>query len=150
MSVHATRVPLTPPAHLRADAIFAELMLLQKEQPQYSLLRFERLASARQYSRLCWLVWELLPTGAHVLDWGCGNGHFSYALLRSGYRVSAFAMEEHRLPYELKPGIRDTNCGPAGTRTPSGSRTGTPASTRSARSVYSNTFARREATISPA
>jgi len=33
-----------------------------------------------------------LPEGARVLDWGTGNGHFSYYLQRSGYRASGYSL----------------------------------------------------------
>jgi SAM-dependent methyltransferase len=32
-----------------------------------------------------------------VLDWGCGNGHFSYALLRLGYKAHGFELGDFRL-----------------------------------------------------
>lgn len=39
---------------------------------------------------------EYVPQGAHCLDWGCGNGHFSRFLIRSGYRTEAFSL--HPIP----------------------------------------------------
>ncbi|GJL80171.1 MAG: hypothetical protein NPINA01_31600 [Nitrospinaceae bacterium] len=55
------------------------------------LLRFENLSTASQY----WFVYEnflkhrLLP-GSHVLDWGSGDGHFSYFLLSQGFKTDSF------------------------------------------------------------
>jgi SAM-dependent methyltransferase len=75
------------------------------------LLQFGSLAAAHQYLRLyrTWRRW--VPAGAEVLDWGAGNGHFSYFLLRAGYRVTGFSFEpfvfERWLPgdgYRFVPG----------------------------------------------
>jgi SAM-dependent methyltransferase len=35
-----------------------------------------------------------LPRNARVLDWGCGNGHFSYFLAQSGFRPEAYALSD--------------------------------------------------------
>jgi SAM-dependent methyltransferase len=82
--------------------IIKELIQLQAENPAYSLLQFQSLVSAFQYARLYNLFLEFVPEGSQVLDWGAGNGHFSYFLLRSGYRVSAYSLEDHLLPELLK------------------------------------------------
>lgn len=37
---------------------------------------------------------ELVQRGSKCLDWGCGNGHFSYFLKRHGYQVEAYALDE--------------------------------------------------------
>ena len=75
------------------------------------LLQFGSLAAAHQYLRLyrTWRRW--VPAGAEVLDWGAGNGHFSYFLLRAGYRVTGFSFDpfvfERWLPgdgYRFVPG----------------------------------------------
>jgi len=90
--------------------ILAELAArARKDAPE--LLQFGSLAAAHQYLRLyrTWRRW--VPAGAEVLDWGAGNGHFSYFLLRAGYRVTGFSFEpfvfERWLPgdgYRFVPG----------------------------------------------
>jgi len=35
-----------------------------------------------------------LSAGEHVLDWGCGNGHFSYFLTKHGVRTVGLSFEE--------------------------------------------------------
>jgi len=54
---------------------------------------FENLLTASQY----WIVYEkftqLVPAGSSVLDWGCGDGHFSYFLLKNGCKVNAFSLK---------------------------------------------------------
>jgi len=57
--------------------------------------QFSSLAGARQYVRLHRLVQRRVPAGATVLDWGTGNGHFSYFLQQAGYRPTGFAIEGH-------------------------------------------------------
>ncbi len=59
-----------------------------------SLLQFRSLTSARQYRRAHRLVAQYVSPGKAVLDWGAGNGHFSFFLVRSGYQVSGFGFEK--------------------------------------------------------
>lgn len=70
---------------------------LQKElvsiAQQYSLLHCRSLISVRQYLPAYELVRKHVPMGGRVLDWGTGNGHFSYFLMRSGYKTSGFGFE---------------------------------------------------------
>lgn len=82
--------------------IIKELIQFQTENPAYSLLQFQSLIGAQQYARLYNLLLEIVPQGSRVLDWGAGNGHFSYFLLRSGYRVSSYSLEDHLLPELLR------------------------------------------------
>lgn len=56
--------------------------------------QFRSLPSASQYRKLYELTGAHVPPGAAVLDWGCGRGHFTYYLLRRGYRVTAFSLED--------------------------------------------------------
>jgi SAM-dependent methyltransferase len=55
-----------------------------------SLAQFRTTISAHQYLRLYECVARHVKPGGHVLDWGAGNGHFSYFLLRAGYKASGF------------------------------------------------------------
>lgn len=77
-----------------AEAILAELVTRGDEHPEDSLLQFGSLLSAHQYRRLYDLVIRHVSAGGRVLDWGTGNGHFSYFLQRSGYRASGFSLLE--------------------------------------------------------
>lgn len=47
-----------------------------------------------QYRRLYRLVRRHVSRGSAVLDWGAGNGHFSYFLVRAGYRAVAFSVDD--------------------------------------------------------
>lgn len=86
------------PKSAELDGIFHELADRRRTDPACGdLLQYRRLATAHQYTRLYRLVAEHLPAGAKVLDWGCGNGHVSYALRRLGYDVSGYSFEDFGL-----------------------------------------------------
>ena len=55
--------------------------------------QFGSLPAANQYRRLYELTDRYVPPGSHVLDWGCGRGHFSYFLVKRGFRVTAYSLE---------------------------------------------------------
>jgi SAM-dependent methyltransferase len=74
-----------------ADAIVDELIRLQRREPELGLDLFQSLVSARQYRALYLLLQQFVQPGAAVLDWGCGNGHFSYVLDRLGYRAHGYS-----------------------------------------------------------
>jgi SAM-dependent methyltransferase len=76
------------------DAIVGELMELARAGPD--LLQFRSRVSAHQYLPLYRLVRRYVKAPATTLDWGAGNGHFSYFLQRSGYRVTGYSMEDFR------------------------------------------------------
>ena len=77
-------------AETRDTEILAELAsIARREAPE--LDQFGSLAAAHQYRRLYRLWRRHVPAGSTVLDWGAGNGHFSYFLLRAGYRATAFS-----------------------------------------------------------
>ena len=73
-------------------AILLELTSRSIANPDDSLLQFGSLLSAHQYLALYRLFRKYVPEGARVLDWGAGNGHFSYFLQRSGYRASGYSL----------------------------------------------------------
>ncbi|MCC6348635.1 MAG: class I SAM-dependent methyltransferase [Candidatus Eisenbacteria bacterium] len=63
------------------------------------MLQFGSLASAHQYLPLHRLWRRNVPAGAEVLDWGAGNGHFSYFLVRGGWRATGFSF----MPFLYEP-----------------------------------------------
>src|SRR5439155_25510036 len=71
------------------QAILEELVALASR-PERQLLQFRSLVGAHQYLGLYRLVRRYVPAGGSVLDWGTGNGHFSYFLVRAGYRATGF------------------------------------------------------------
>ena len=56
----------------------------------FNLLRHENLGTSSQY----WMVYEkflqFVPAGSQVLDWGCGDGHFTCFCLRNGFQTESF------------------------------------------------------------
>jgi SAM-dependent methyltransferase len=51
---------------------------------------------------------EKLSPRSRVLDWGCGNGHFSYFLAEHGHAPDAFALSEKPILVHEMPAIRFT------------------------------------------
>lgn len=78
------------------DAILAELTERSIAHPEDQLVALGSLVGAHQYRPLYRLCRRYLPEGSRVLDWGAGNGHFSYFLQRSGYRAEGFSLLEAR------------------------------------------------------
>jgi len=72
----------------RSHTILGELVEAASRDDSMTQLRTA--ISAHQYLRLYEWVDRFVKPGGHVLDWGAGNGHFSYFLLRAGYRASGF------------------------------------------------------------
>jgi ubiquinone/menaquinone biosynthesis C-methylase UbiE len=54
------------------------------------LHQFGTLISAHQYRHIYRLVLNSISPGMTVLDWGTGNGHFSYFLVNSGYKTTGY------------------------------------------------------------
>lgn len=78
------------------DAILAELTRRSIEHPEDQLVALGSLVGTHQYRLLYRLTRRYLPEGSRVLDWGAGNGHYSYFLQRSGYRAEGFSLLEPR------------------------------------------------------
>jgi SAM-dependent methyltransferase len=90
------------PEPSRDEAILAELAAFARRgEPE--LLQFGSLAAAYQYRRLYHVWRRFVPAGAEVLDWGAGNGHFSYFLSRAGYRATGYSF----LPYLYEHWLAD-------------------------------------------
>jgi len=91
-----------PESRKRADEIFRKLDDLRRRIPDPGLWPFQSLASARQYLRLYRLAARWIPAGGRVLDWGGGNGHFSFFLADSGFETTAYSFEIPNLLEILK------------------------------------------------
>lgn len=88
-SVEHTQRPIPP---MMSSAHFREIQdeLMESHARNGNLAQFGHRLSAHQYLRLYRLVAAYVEQGSAVLDWGAGNGHFSYFLVRSGYRASGY------------------------------------------------------------
>lgn len=62
--------------------------------------QFKNYVSASQYSRAYKLMRNLKNGKAQVLDWGAGQGHFSYFLLHEGFSVTSYSIEPEILVAE--------------------------------------------------
>jgi SAM-dependent methyltransferase len=94
-------VPSRQEAPDEIDALVDALMGLAGDEGAMGLLQFRSRASAHQYRRLYQLARQQVPREARVLDWGCGNGHFSYALVALGYDVTGFTFADFPLRTRL-------------------------------------------------
>jgi SAM-dependent methyltransferase len=97
------------------DQILCELVRLQEQQDNVDssadLTAFRSLVGANQYRLLYRVVRKYIDVDSAILDWGCGNGHFTYALSKLGYKAYCFAFDDspffHRYmsnDYELRQG----------------------------------------------
>ena len=72
--------------------ILDELVDAARRFPDRQLLQFRSRIGANQYRRLYRLVRRFTAEGAAVLDWGSGNGHFTYFLQRAGRAAHGFSL----------------------------------------------------------
>jgi SAM-dependent methyltransferase len=87
-----TDTPKVPPDPVDEDAVLRALMA-RADAARLDWPQFRSLAGARQYRQLHrWIRAHVAP-GGRVLDWGTGNGHFSFFLTHAGYRATAFSLE---------------------------------------------------------
>jgi SAM-dependent methyltransferase len=78
-----------------AQSVYLPLNAARASAPQGELSQFSALVVANQYRIPYAMSLDLVSRGAAVLDWGCGDGHFSYFLLAEGFRVTSFSLQ-HR------------------------------------------------------
>ena len=89
------------PAGEQIDALIGELIAFRWSDDALNLGVFGNRVGSDQYRIVYRAALEHLPGGAKVLDWGCGNGHFSYFLMKMGFRVTGFSFLDH--PRLMKP-----------------------------------------------
>jgi len=88
---------MTPAAPTQSDVeVLRHLQRLAPEKP--NLVYFGSLAGSHQYVRLYELVRKHVRPGATVLDWGAGNGHFSFFLAHSGYDATGYSLFPQEFP----------------------------------------------------
>ena len=68
--------------------------LIRASKADSALDQFQNLVSAHQYLRLYDTIARCVQPGKTVLDWGSGNGHFSYYLVRSGYLTCGYGFND--------------------------------------------------------
>lgn len=90
---------------IRFNQIIREIMKLENGNYLYRLSQFQNFVSASQYLGLYNLLTKYIPTNSKVLDWGCGNGHFSYVAVALGYQTSGFSFDSCLLSNELQKNL---------------------------------------------
>ena len=90
--------PMAPP-------MFSVLRELRALPEAVRPLQFNSLITGAQYFPIYRLTRRYSVPGQRALDWGCGNGHFSYYLLRLGLTVQGFTLEAGSNP--LAPLLED-------------------------------------------
>ena len=73
--------------------MFARLNAERRAAPEGELGQFAALSIAQQYRLPYALTLAALRRPARVLDWGCGDGHFSAFLLAGGHDVTAYSLQ---------------------------------------------------------
>lgn len=96
-------------AQAAAGRAVAELFeAIRRDDPAGTNDQFGSLVAAFQYAKLYDLTSRYVPAGSEVLDWGCGRGHFSYFLIKHGFRVTAYSLEHPpEIFAALSPGERE-------------------------------------------
>ncbi|HYQ86273.1 MAG TPA: methyltransferase domain-containing protein [Bacteroidota bacterium] len=93
------------------ETTIRELISFHRSNGDFNLDVFGNRLSSDQYRIAYESTISSLPEGAKVMDWGCGNGHFSYFLARMGFRVTGFSflgypllMKESGQRFDFVPG----------------------------------------------
>src|SRR5262249_30004963 len=77
-------------AAVRDGALYDEI---RKAGLQNHVWQWRSFAAFSQYRRVFEATRRYLEPGAVALDWGCGNGHFSFFLVRHGVRSVGYSFE---------------------------------------------------------
>lgn len=88
----------------RIDAFYTQLLdRSSKISVKDGSLGLDVLSSLHQYHRAYLAVQNNVATGARVLDWGGGSGHFSFFLHQSGYQTDIYSFNQpHFVDQEIQ------------------------------------------------
>lgn len=75
---------------------------LLKELKGLNQYQFNNFISASQYYYLYDIILKYCKQNENILDWGCGEGHFSYFLVKNHFKVNAFSLEDCLLKDKLE------------------------------------------------
>ena len=70
---------------------------------QVHVLQFENFLTMLQYRKTYEVTLHSVKRGMKVLDWGCGNGHFSYFLTRQNIDTTGFSFNTNPIFLEHEP-----------------------------------------------
>ena len=82
------------------------------ERVQQHLLQFDSLLTMLQYKTPYRITSRYFGRMKNVLDWGCGNGHFSYYLTKNGIPSTGYSFDD--FPAALKSSRLFTHCPASG------------------------------------
>ena len=82
-------------------SILNELVAFSTKYPDGEFLPFQSLVSAYQYRLLYRVFSKYASHGVKVLDWGAGNGHFSFFLVKTGYKTFGYSLSSSPNVVEL-------------------------------------------------
>lgn len=80
--------------------LYEHLRATRSVAPEGELAAFDGLLVASQYRLPHGLTLTRAARGSRVLDWGCGDGHFTRFLLEAGYTVTAYSLQHE--PFVLQ------------------------------------------------
>jgi 2-polyprenyl-3-methyl-5-hydroxy-6-metoxy-1,4-benzoquinol methylase len=84
--------------------ILINLVKAFRKKTNPGLGQFGSFTSAYQYQRLYKLFRQFVKVGSKVLDWGAGEGHFSYWLDQSGYKATGYGFDNFSYKNLVGPG----------------------------------------------
>ena len=87
-------------SRLPLSTVLSYFIESQRTGVQENVLQFENLLTMLQYRKTYEVTLRLIKQGMKVLDWGCGNGHFSYFLSRQNIDTTGFSF--HTVPIILE------------------------------------------------
>jgi SAM-dependent methyltransferase len=73
------------------ETVIRGLISFHRSNGEFNLDVFGNRVGSEQYRIAYECTLRELPKGARVLDWGCGNGHFSYFLASMGFNVTGYS-----------------------------------------------------------
>jgi SAM-dependent methyltransferase len=76
-----------------AGDVISLYRLASSEGLKKKIVHFNSLARMNQYRKVYDVSVRYLSPAKKALDWGCGNGHFSYFLLHHGVRTTGFSFD---------------------------------------------------------
>ncbi len=82
---------------INSDDIFDAFQSLAKDNVELLPVQFKSRVTGAQYEPLYNLIHKYVAENSRVLDWGCGNGHFSYFAVKCGFQTHAYSFANEAL-----------------------------------------------------
>ncbi len=88
------------------DDVFRLVSPLVRSRACQDINQFDGRITAHQYRRAYDLCHREILPDSKVLDWGCGNGHFSFFLALCGHRVTSFSFDAKPCMFKHLDGLQ--------------------------------------------